>query len=246
MDSQAAKPPAASPDWELEQLEDFKAAPVFAIHKHVSKESSALPRNRPTSYQKWTREEDELLKRLVLQHTQDWKTISLSFPDKSVTSVKKRWDLRHNPATKKSKWTAEEDQTILRLRARLGGGYWKTIAKYLPGRPPDAIKNRYYCSLRRKKRFDDASTQNPDPEDSKSEDSIEADEEPVDEAAIDLLTLQPAASDVPVAPVNDAKISDKARQLKVQELKGTLESLEQLLQKTKQEIQLISEEINHE
>lgn len=239
MESQS-KPTATSPEWELEHLEEFKAAPVFAIHKHVPKEPSALPRNRPTSYQKWTREEDELLKRLVGLHPQDWKTISLSFPDKSVTSVKKRWDLRHNPATKKSKWTSEEDQTILRLRARLGGGYWKTIAKYLPGRPPDAIKNRYYCSLRRKKRPDDAPTQNPDPEDSKSEDSQE--EEPVDEEAIDLLTLQPA----PVAMLSDAKTSEKERQLKVQELKGTLESLEQLLQKTKQEIQLISEEINHE
>jgi hypothetical protein len=182
----------------------------------------------------------------VLLHPQDWKTIAISFPDKSCTSVKKRWDLRHNPATKKSKWTAEEDQTILRLRARLGGGYWKTIAKYLPGRPPDAIKNRYYCSLRRKKRPDDVPTQNPDPSDSQSDDSLDPDEAQVDEEAIDLLTLDPTASEPPETQANSLKISEKERQLKVEELKGTLESLEQLLQKTKQEIQLISEEINQE
>lgn len=245
MDSQS-KPPPASPEWELDHMEDFKSAPVFAIHKHIPKETNATPRNRPTSYQKWTREEDDLLKRLVLLHPQDWKTIATSFPDKSSTSVKKRWDLRHNPATKKSKWTAEEDQTILRLRARLGGGYWKTIAKYLPGRPPDAIKNRYYCSLRRKKRLDDVPTQNPDPSDSQSDDSLDPDEAQVDEEAIDLLTLHPAASEPPETQANTLKISEKERQLKVEELKGTLESLEQLLQKTKQEIQLISEEINQE
>lgn len=240
------KPQPTSPDWEIEHMEDFKSAPVFAIHKYVPKEPSAATRNRPTSYQKWTKDEDELLKSLVSQHAQDWKTISLSFPDKSLTSVKKRWDLRHNPATKKSKWTAEEDQTILRLRARLGGGYWKTIAKYLPGRPPDAIKNRYYCSLRRKKRPDDGPTQNPDPEDPKSEDSMEGEEDPVDEEAIDLLTLQPSTSETPSTQQNGQKLNDRERQQKVEELRGTLESLEQLLQKTKQEIQLISEEINHE
>lgn len=237
------KPQAASPDWEIEHVDDFKSAPVFAIRKYVHKEPSAQTRNRPTSYQKWTRDEDELLKTMVRQHAQDWKTISLSFPDKSQTSVKKRWDLRHNPATKKSKWTSEEDDTILRLRARLGGGYWKTIAKYLPGRPPDAIKNRYYCSLRRKKISEEVPTQNPDPEEEKSEGSEEGE---VDEEAIDLLSLQPVPAELPANQQNGAKISDKERQQKVEELKGTLESLEQLLQRTKQEIQLISEEINHE
>lgn len=234
------KSQAPSPDWEIEHVEDFKSPPVFAIHKITHKELSAQARNRPTSYQKWTKEEDELLKTLVKQHAQDWKAICLSFPDKSQTSVKKRWDLRHNPATKKSKWTSEEDQTILRLRARLGGGYWKTIAKYLPGRPADAIKNRYYCSLRKKKRPESSPTQNPEPQEEKSDLSEDGE---VDEEAIDLLSLQ---SDAPVSQQNGAKVTEKERQLKVEELRGTLESLEQLLQRAKQEIQLISEEISQE
>jgi len=234
------KPQAPSPDWELEHVEEFKSAPVFAIHKFTHKESSAQARNRPASYQKWTRAEDELLKALVKQHAQDWKSICLSFPDKSQTSVKKRWDLRHNPNTKKSKWTSEEDQTILRLRARLGGGYWKTIAKYLPGRPADAIKNRYYCSLRRKNRTEDSPTQNPEPQEGKSDLSEDGE---VDEEDIDLLSLQPSLS---VSQQNGAKVTEKERQLKVEELRGTLESLEQLLQRAKQEIQLISEEISQE
>jgi hypothetical protein len=43
-------------------------------------------------------------------------------------------------AVNKGEWTAEEDATIHRLYAKIGSK-WAEMAKVLPGRPDNAIKN---------------------------------------------------------------------------------------------------------
>lgn len=46
-------------------------------------------------------------------------------------------------------WTEEEDNLILDMHLKFGGN-WKKIADALPGRPADAIKNRYYSTLKKR------------------------------------------------------------------------------------------------
>jgi hypothetical protein len=46
-------------------------------------------------------------------------------------------------------WTDEEDNLILDMHLKYGGN-WKKIALELPGRPADAIKNRYYSTLKKR------------------------------------------------------------------------------------------------
>jgi hypothetical protein len=48
------------------------------------------------------------------------------------------------------KWTPEEDR-VIEVLCNLFGGKWKKISKNLPGRTSDAIKNRYYSVIKRKK-----------------------------------------------------------------------------------------------
>lgn len=197
-------------------------------------------KHRAILYHKWTKEDDERLNSLVLCLGSDWRSIARHFPHETASGVQKRWDLRYNPNTKRTKWTQEEDQVIVTMREKLGGGYWKRIAKYLPGRPPVAIKNRFYGRLR------GVSTQEGEQnqvvsEGEVSEDSGKSENCGNEDEALDMLNLE-------VGTVDDSAVSSlltiENKLRKAQELKETLETLESLLSKTKREVRQIADELN--
>lgn len=122
---------------------------VAMEHTSSKSESKLLHKQKHMKNFKWTAEEDEVLQRLVYQFKYDWEHISQYFPGKSPSQVSKRWVNKLDPNIKKTRWTIDEDDIVVNLVCKLGHN-WKEISKHLEGRPPDAIKSRFYSNLKKR------------------------------------------------------------------------------------------------
>lgn len=105
----------------------------------------------------WSMLEDQKLLEVALRYKgKHWKSVAIEVSDvspkisggKTAKQCRERWQNHINPDIRTGPWTSSDEIQLFSLH-NIFGNKWSEISKRLPGRTDNAIKNYYFCKLRK-------------------------------------------------------------------------------------------------
>lgn len=124
----------------------------LAVSKEGPSSKKATDEEIHAKSRSWTDVEDRLVKSLVEKHgAKQWALIANQLTGKTQKQVYARWRDYLQPGLTTRPWAEFEENHLVQIQEVIGN-QWAVLARLMPGRSPNAIKNKFHAQRRRYER----------------------------------------------------------------------------------------------